>query len=104
MPDIITSAVDVLDKIKSEGKVKVKFVKKDGSDRTMTCTLDFSKIPKIDRPKNVNLSAILKLIKDRKLLHVYDLEKKGWRSIPIDRLDWIRSGSKSYRVKLEKKK
>lgn len=104
MPDIITSAIDVLEKIKAEGKVKVKFVKKDKTDRIMLCTLDFEKIPKENRPKNVSISAILKLIRDNEILHVYDLEKKGWRSIPINRLEWLKVGGKTYSIKLGKKK
>ena len=100
--DVITSAIDILDKIKTAGETTVRFTKiSDGSIRLMKCTLNFDKIPKKDHPKSVNLSNILKLIKNSKILHVYDLEKKGWRSIPINKIDWMNIDKTKYRVKIK---
>ncbi len=61
-------------------QVMINFTKINGEARTMLCTKDFSSIPtdhqpKIHDPKN-----------DTSLLKVYDLEKKGWRSMKIDNI------------------
>jgi len=68
------------------GILIVEFVKKDGTVRSMTCTLDPALLPKFtdsDKPKV-----------ERKLspevLAVYDTEAKGWRSF---RWDSIKSAS-----------
>jgi len=81
--DVISSAIDFLSKISQEEEVSIKFTKKDGTTRLMRCTLKFDKIPKNKRPKNVDVSKILKLIKDNMILHVFDLEKHDWRSVPF---------------------
>jgi len=101
--DVITSAIEFLDKIKVEKMVIVKFIKKDGTDRTMHCTLDFSKIPKDKHPKGIDLPKILKLINNSHILKVYDLEKNDWRSVPFDRVDYLvtPSNKKAYRIKLK---
>lgn len=59
--------------------LRVVFTKVDGSDRIMMCTRDPSLIPispmKKDgppKPPNDNL------------LHVYDVDSSGWRSIKVD--------------------
>lgn len=60
------------------GPARVTFVKKDGTERTMECTLDEKIVPplekKTDRVKTVN----------DEVLPVYDLEAKGWRSFRLD--------------------
>ena len=81
--DIIVSAVQFWKKVYDEKEVKIKFVTKDNRDRIMHCTLDFSKIPEEDHPKSVNIEKILKLIQVNKIMHVYDLEKLGWRSVGL---------------------
>ena len=103
MSELITSAIDFLNKIKVEKMVIIKFVKKDKTDRTMHCTLDFSKIPKEKHPKGVDLAKILKLINQSHILRVYDLEKQDWRSVPFDRVDYLvtPSNKKSYVIKLK---
>jgi hypothetical protein len=70
----------------TEKEVKVEFIKKDGSRRVMKCTLDFSKIPEKDRPKSFELKKALEQLKKNKILHVYDVENQGWRSVPLDRV------------------
>lgn len=58
--------------------VKVTFIKKDGSERTMHCTLDPKQLP----PAPINENK-----KERKVnndvVAVYDLEAKGWRSFTL---------------------
>ncbi len=85
----INDAISFFQKLKSSKIARVKFFKKDGSERIMKCTLDFDLIPKSDKPKSVDMSKILNLISNSKIIHVYDLEKKGWRSIPFDRAEWM---------------
>ena len=87
--DIIVSAVQFWQKVYTEKTVTVKFVTKDNRDRIMRCTLDFTKIPEKDHPKTVNIEKILKLIQKNKIMHVYDLDKKQWRSVPFDRVEYL---------------
>lgn len=55
----------------------------------MKCTLNFDKIPKDDKPKNVNLPNILNMINKNGVIRVYDLEKKGWRSVKFQTVEWV---------------
>ena len=89
--DIIVSAVQFWQKVFTEKTVSVKFVTKDNRDRIMRCTLDFTKIPEKDHPKTVNIEKILKLIQKNKIMHVYDLDIKGWRSVPFDRVQYLQT-------------
>jgi hypothetical protein len=97
--NIIVSAIQFWKKIYDEKDVVIKFRKKDNSERTMRCTLDFSKIPKRDHPKRVNIENILKLIQKNKIMHVYDLEKKGWRSVPFEKVEWMDTSTQRYYVR-----
>jgi len=94
----ISNAIDFLKRISEEDIVTVKFTKKDGTDRIMKCTLNFNRIPKESRPKGVKLIDILKKIQKNKILSVFDLEKMGWRSIPFERTEWLKTGNKTYSV------
>ena len=96
--DPIKSAIEFLEKIKNQEEVTVKFKKKDDTVRVMRCTLDFSKIPKEKVPKDVNLGKILKLVYKSKLIHVFDLDKQDWRSVPFDRSEWVEMGDDRYYV------
>jgi hypothetical protein len=89
MPDTINTALDFWQKIYDEREATVKFVKKDGTIRIMKFTLDFTKIPKKDHPKSVDLVKIMKTMNEKGIIHVYDLEKKGWRSVPFASADWV---------------
>jgi len=100
--DVISSAIDFLSKISQEEEVSIKFTKKDGTTRLMRCTLKFDKIPKNKRPKNVDVSKILKLIKDNMILHVFDLEKHDWRSVPFNRVEWLKTPTATYKIKVKK--
>lgn len=63
-----------------ERPVKVTFIKADGTEREMLCTLEASKIvpheKKTDRVKAVN----------EEVLSVWDLEKEQWRSFRFDKI------------------
>ena len=97
--NILTSAIEFWHKINTEKEVVVKFTKKDGSIRVMRCTLDFTKVPKVDRPKKVDIPKILKLLQDNGIMHVYDLDKKGWRSVPFQRVEYLRTrGNVQYKI------
>jgi hypothetical protein len=89
--DIIDDAIEFWTKIRSEDEVTLKFKKKDDTIRIMKCTLNFSRIPVADRPKDVNIPKILKLVKDHNIIHVFDLEKQEWRSVPFDRCEWLQT-------------
>jgi hypothetical protein len=97
--DIIVSALQFWKKVYEEKDVTIKFIKADGMSRIMRCTLDFKKIPAKDHPKSVNIENILKLIQKNKIMHVYDLENKGWRSVPFDRVEYMDTEARRYYVK-----
>ena len=97
--DIIVSAVQFWKKVYDEKQVIIRFIKKDGTTRIMNCTLDFTRIPKRDYPKSVNIENILKLIQKNKIMHVYDLNMKGWRSVPFDRVEWMDTKDRRYYTK-----
>jgi len=87
--DIIKTALEFWQKIYDEREATVKFVKKDGTIRIMRFTLDFTKIPKKDHPKSVDLVKILKSMNEQGIIRVYDLDKMGWRSVPFATADWV---------------
>ena len=75
--------------------VTVTFVKADGTDREMLCTLNWDHIPTDKAPKETPTTSIDGIVKEskkpRKLpdphsLRVFDLEKQEWRSFRFDRL------------------
>jgi hypothetical protein len=100
---IIDNAIEFWNIIRDEKVVTVKFEKRsDGSTRIMKCTLDFTLIPKKDYPdKNINIAKILKLMQKSKIIHVYDLEKKGWRSVPFDNVEYLKTTDKTYKIKAD---
>ena len=97
-PEIIQNALQLWSKLNTEDETKIKFTKKDGTIRFMIATLNFAKIPKIDHPKKVNLPKILKLMQHAGILHVYDLEKRAWRSVPFNTVEYIEAGNRRYKV------
>lgn len=62
-----------------KGVVGVTFTKKDGTERTMMCTLDVGVIPNEFAPKGED-----KRVKNDEALAVFDVEKEGWRSFRWD--------------------
>jgi len=96
----INNAIDFLTKIRNEDEVTIKFKKADGTERIMRCTLNFDKIPGRDKPKKVDLPKILKLLNNSKILHVFDLDKQGWRSVPFTRSEWLQTPTNvRYKIK-----
>ena len=57
------------------GPAKVTFIKEDGSERVMHCTLEKKVVPKTDEDYN-NLPGSTVI--------AWDLEKKAWRSFRVD--------------------
>jgi len=100
--NIIDTAIGFWRKIREEGEVTVKFEKQDGTTRIMKCTLDFSRIPKRDYPKtkSIDMAKILTLVQDKKIIRVYDIEKKAWRSVPINKVEYLKAGDVQYKVKV----
>lgn len=81
------------------GITTIAFNKKtDGSLRIMRCTLSQKLIPAADMPKHFDPKKFLADITGGRL-RVYDLEKRGWRTIPISELHYIRDDAgKSYTI------
>ena len=104
MAETLNSVISFLKLIRSEKEVNVKFIKKDGTERIMKCTLDFQRIPKDQQPKGIDLVKLLTKIQKNKMLSVYDLEKKEWRTVPFDRLIVLQTPSNKKLYKLEKMK
>lgn len=102
--NVIVSAVTFWKKVYDEKEVVIKFVKQDKTIRIMRCTLDFTKIPKKDHPKGVNIENILRLIQKNKIMHVYDLDSKGWRSVPFNRVEWMDTKNRRYYTNTRKAK
>jgi hypothetical protein len=61
-----------------EGIVTVKFVKKDGSERLMKCTLKEDFIPTDKMPTGSNR------VQPSESVAVFDIENEGWRSFRFD--------------------
>ena len=60
------------------GELIVKFIKKDGSERTMRCTLNLDKVPEELLPKGT------KTVTNDITKRVFDLDKNAWRSFRYD--------------------
>jgi len=103
-PNVIQNAIQFWHKLNTEtNPVRIKFKKKDGSTRFMRCTLNFQKIPEIDKPKKVDIPKILKLMQNSGILHVYDVEKRGWRSVPFNNIEYLQAGGRTYKIQPIKK-
>ena len=73
-----------------KGPVTVTFVKADGTEREMLCTLDPGRLPEPNMPVGP-VDGIVKESKERKKpdehsLRVFDLDKNEWRSFRFERL------------------
>ena len=81
---------DWLRTLLKERIVGITFIKKDGSERLMQCTLLESKIPSEFAPKGSEKS------KSDEVLPVFDVENEGWRSFrwdPIKKIDFSLVGN-----------
>lgn len=69
-----------------EGLVKVTFVKKDGTDRLMTCTLNTSFIPASTAEVKELASDEVKTERKKPVdsIAVYDVDKNGWRAFQYE--------------------
>lgn len=65
------------------GNTKITFVKKDGTEREMLCTLEESLIPEEKKPKGTGKE------KNDDVLAVFDVEKQEWRSFRYDSIKSI---------------
>lgn len=83
--DIMKLAVSFLESAEKE-IVLVRFTKKDGTIRDMKCTVNFNIIPPNKRPKEVNFKKVLQQLVKNKILHLFDVEKQEWRSVPLDKV------------------
>ena len=100
MPEgTLVFALRVLQMTSEEDQVVIRFRKKDGNLRDMRCTLKFEKIPDKQKPKDANLKKVLENIKKNKILHVYDLDSQGWRSMPLNRLVFIKTSTATHEFK-----
>ena len=68
-----------LSQLLADGVVAVKFTKKDGTDRTLMCTLSQKVIPDEYSPKGGDTRK-----KSGDALAVFDVENEGWRSFRWD--------------------
>lgn len=74
-----------------QSSITVTFVKADGTDREMLCTLNWDLIPTDKQPKDAPVDGIIKESRQRKdpdphSLRVFDIEKQEWRSFRFERL------------------
>lgn len=72
-------------------EVTIKFTKKDGSDRTMLCTLNEQKIPFEKLPK-VKEDGSPATIFTTDAARVFDVEKQEWRSFRFDSIKSVKLG------------
>lgn len=63
-------------------KLAVSFVKKDGSDRTMNCTLQESYLPVFQNAEARK--------ENPEVLAVWDIDNNGWRSFRLDSINSVR--------------
>jgi hypothetical protein len=75
-----------LNSLLQEGIVTVKFTKKDGSERTLKCTLKQDMIPSDKMPKESNRK------KPSESIAVFDVENDGWRSFRLDSVKELNIG------------
>lgn len=68
---------EYLKKILQVGEVTVKFIKKDGSERDMRCTLKPDLLPEQEATE-------VKREPNPDVMKVWDLEKNAWRSFRFD--------------------
>jgi hypothetical protein len=72
-----TIGSDFVTALKNGATIKVVFIKKDGSERTLIGTTNLKNIPKVDHPHTNRTPA-------RGVQRIYDLEIGEWRSVSVD--------------------
>lgn len=71
----------VLENYLGNGKVKIEFIKLDGTYRVMMCTKNPGIITESKMPQSSNDAK-----ENTEILKVFDLEKNAWRSMRKDRI------------------
>jgi hypothetical protein len=71
---------DLIAKLR-EGVAKVKFTKKDGTERVMSCTLNVEYMPMVEFAKDQEAS---KKEPNKEVVKCWDTEKEAWRSFRVD--------------------
>ena len=66
------------------GVCSVNFTKKDGTDRTMKCTLDTNLIPASMVPQSDGNTQTEEKTVNTEVVKCFDLEKDAWRSFRVD--------------------
>ena len=72
-----------------DGICEVLFVKKDGTDRLMKCTLNYDYIPEDMKP--LNLVKGEKVLQNLDILKVFDTDKQDWRSFRVENVILIKT-------------
>jgi hypothetical protein len=70
---------DWLKSVLNDGVVTITFIKNDGTERVMKCTLDRKVVPQVVKEETKKAKAI-----SDDVLPVYDIEAQGWRSFRWD--------------------
>jgi len=73
-----------LQKLLRENTLSVLFLKKDGTQRAMLCTLNPEHLPNEDKQEGDEVKTVKK--QSEESLAVWDLEKNAWRSFRLDSL------------------
>lgn len=69
-------------------EVGVTFTKRDGTERTMRCTLSTARIPGEQLPKRTGDTSSAETV-SKEAVRVFDLEKGAWRSFRYDSIKSI---------------
>ena len=85
---------DWIKSLLQKSEITVTFVKADGTDREMLCTLNWEKIPTDKAPKATPSGSVDGILQESKSptdpnlnsIRVFDVEKQEWRSFRFDRL------------------
>lgn len=72
---------EMLKTLLKENVLSVVFIKKDGSERVMECTLNPNLLPVQD--ENTESKDKVRT-ENQEVIQVYDLENEGWRSFRVD--------------------
>lgn len=72
-----------------QGECSVSFMKVSGEERTMRCTLKKDMIPSASKSDPLSQTKIREL--SEKVIPVWDLDAKGWRSFRVDNVISFRS-------------
>ena len=70
-----------------DGVCEVLFIKKNGSERLMNCTLNMDLIP--EEMKQFQLYKGEKVLENLDILKVYDVDVQGWRSFILENVKYI---------------